>query len=1033
MKKMIKKFWGVGLIVILLSSLFVVGAPVSAADPLNWEGKLDTPSSLFKGLNPGSDVFDFAFSGSTGYAATGAALLQTGTGGGMWSDITARLPAGLGVDYVAMAPDDPNVVVVGDATPTGGACLAISVNGGATFTSMGVVMSQTGSAPVASLQGIAVSPVVTGGVRYIVAYGADAAGAGLYFYNYGSGVGFWFNAIIDGGLGRFPTLSATTNVCAAFEFSPNFASDYMATTLVKDDSDVLTYNIMSFNQYLWNATVAAGYPSTIYASAGNITINKADIGLLPDYDGSDDSLRIAFFGLAMTDTEGATGEIGGVWRAIDSAPPAKIYGSSVIGSGTGIASVATDGTNLAAGAYLTNNVFRSADPLAASPTFLGARNYKKIGVDDVAGGDQNDTVILKFDGATLYGAKIGDASCISKSTDYGNVWNDFTLLDNTITTADDIYMSATGDPWYLAAHGGGIAAIYRMSAFSVTRVLCVYPADATGLSLRGLATDGNLIYSFDNTAPMLTIFYSMDGGLAKWNKRSNTPAAIADLAVESQQVIYIGNAINIYKSINAGFTWGVPVNSKLVGNTVNDIESLGEGKVLVGGSNGGVVYSTDSGATWTAALGVLGGGPQLVTATGLSAGDFIFAADKGGKAVNRCQIGPSNPVGEFKSMNHPAAVNGEKITGFRLTNGVLYTISANLTQPTYINRTLAPAIPGTHIGIFWGTQYSETGVDLTIGLNSLQTSSGAPGDIMLYGVAATMGFFGPNVQYFQDTMALSGPVLKGPVDKDKIEIIAQLTGAVQAVNFTWARLSKATGYMLFVALDANFFEMVGGFPLAVNSAADPVSSIQGGGILAPVFLPGNTYYWRVSASTPIGSAFSETRSFTVQPTAATVPTIGGPVSGTSVTTLKPAFSWTPVSGTTSYKFQLSEGTAFAAPIYDGEVSVAGAQLPLTVTLEDGKTYFWRVKALAPVEGDWSSIANFTVALPVVTTPTPPVTITQVPAPSFTITQPPATSIVMPTTPPDEVINPAYIWVIIIIGAVLVIAVIVLIVRTRRSV
>jgi len=104
-----------------------------------------------------------------------------------------------------------------------------------------------------------------------------------------------------------------------------------------------------------------------------------------------------------------------------------------------------------------------------------------------------------------------------------------------------------------------------------------------------------------------------------------------------------------------------------------------------------------------------------------------------------------------------------------------------------------------------------------------------------------------------------------------------------------------------------------------------------------------------------------------------------------------------------------------------------------VTLEDGKTYFWRVKALAPVEGDWSSIANFTVALPVETSTTPQVTVTQVPAPSFTITQPPATSIVMPTQPPDEVINPAYIWVIIIIGAVLVIAVIVLIVRTRRSV
>lgn len=1025
MKKIIKKFWGVGLIVVLLSSLFVVAAPVSAADPLNWEMKIDAPSAIFYGLASGTDVLDYAFSGTTGYAAIGTKLLQTSNGGGMWADITSRLPAGVlvTVDYVTLAPDDANVVLVADATPAAGVAVAISVNGGATFTSMGTI-SGPATGVVTAINGIAVSPVVTGGVRYIVVNGIDAGGnAGVFYYNYGAGVGFWYNAVTDA---TFSTLPTGSNTCPAFEFSPSFASDYMAVALLQNGTNDLDLHILSFNSFKWDATVAAGYPSQVYNGVGAVTVNKADIALLPDYDGSDESLRIAFIG-ASIDDGGAGNEIGGVWRALDSAVPQKIYGSTTIGSSVGIASLATDGTNLAAGAYATNNVLRSADPLSTTPTFLTARNYKKIGVEDPL---VNDTIILKFDGSTLYGAKKGDASAISKSVDYGNVWNDFTLLDNAITTPDDIYMSAAGDPWYLAAHDGTTAAIYRMSAFTVTRVLCVYPTDATGLYLRGLPSDGNVIYGFDNTAPMTTIFYSADGGTTRWYKRSNTPAAIADLAVESAQVIYIGNSINVYKSINAGFTWGLPVNCQLTGaNSVFSIVSLGEGKVLVGGTAGGVVYSTDSGTTWTKTLGVFFGGNMLVAANGLAAGSFIFAADKNNTNVWRCEIGPSNPVGEFKTMNAPSAAAGEVNTGMAFTNGVLYVISANAGPTTYVNRTLAPAIPGTHTSIFWGTQYSEGGLRLNVGTNSLQTSSGAPGDIMLYGFDSIL----KAVYYYQDTMALTGPKLIGPPDKEKIEIVSQLTGAAQAVNFTWSRLSKATGYLLFVALDANFNETIGGFPQAVPSTRDPVSYIAASNLIAPVFLPGNTYYWRVSASTPIGSAFSETRSFTVQPTAATVPNIIAPGSGVSVDNLKPAFSWSPVSGTTSYQFQLSEGTAFAAPIYDAEVSVAGAQLPLTVTLEDGKTYFWRVKALAPVEGDWSAIANFTVALPVETTAEPPVTVTNAPPITVTIPPaPPATSIVVP--PPEEkVINPAYIWVIIIIGAVLVIAVIVLIVRTRRSV
>jgi len=132
-----------------------------------------------------------------------------------------------------------------------------------------------------------------------------------------------------------------------------------------------------------------------------------------------------------------------------------------------------------------------------------------------------------------------------------------------------------------------------------------------------------------------------------------------------------------------------------------------------------------------------------------------------------------------------------------------------------------------------------------------------------------------------------------------------------------------------------------------------------------------------------------------------------------------------------YQFQLSADPAFATTLVDEQLANAGI-MP-AVTLERGKTYFWRVKALLPVDGDWSTVANFMVAK-AAAAPTPPVVIEQTPAPVINIpAAPPAQVIEIPPAPAVEKIAPAYIWAIIIIGAVLVIAVIVLIVRTRRSV
>jgi hypothetical protein len=194
----------------------------------------------------------------------------------------------------------------------------------------------------------------------------------------------------------------------------------------------------------------------------------------------------------------------------------------------------------------------------------------------------------------------------------------------------------------------------------------------------------------------------------------------------------------------------------------------------------------------------------------------------------------------------------------------------------------------------------------------------------------------------------------------------------------------------------------------------------------------NECAFAVSAAKPMSSGFSAMPGweFTLQAGEAAVPIIDSPVAGAKGVSDKPAFSWIPVTNTTKYQFQLSEGTAFAVPMVD-ETTMTTA-IVINITLEPGKTYFWRVKALEPVESDWSAIGSFTVAVPEEPAP-PPITVTQQAPPQITVTTPAPPPAVTYQPPAEEKIAPAYIWAIIIIGAVLVIAVIVLIVRTRRSV
>ena len=85
---------------------------------------------------------------------------------------------------------------------------------------------------------------------------------------------------------------------------------------------------------------------------------------------------------------------------------------------------------------------------------------------------------------------------------------------------------------------------------------------------------------------------------------------------------------------------------------------------------------------------------------------------------------------------------------------------------------------------------------------------------------------------------------------------------------------------------------------------------------------------------------------------------------------------------------LADNVALDSPLVD--VTVKSAAFAVTKELDYGKTYYWTIKPIAPVEGNWSALANFTVKeKPVpVPAPAPPIVIEEVPAPEIEVVAPP---------------------------------------------
>ncbi len=151
-------------------------------------------------------------------------------------------------------------------------------------------------------------------------------------------------------------------------------------------------------------------------------------------------------------------------------------------------------------------------------------------------------------------------------------------------------------------------------------------------------------------------------------------------------------------------------------------------------------------------------------------------------------------------------------------------------------------------------------------------------------------------------------------------------------EFSWERVTITSTYRIQFSQDIAFTTKIE--VTTANPSYTPTDATK---------FPDGAWYWRVRVETPApASEYSEIRSFTKQwASADNAPLLSSPADGATVAFYDaPVFSWLPVTGAASYRFQIAASAdGFDAPRYN-QITLAPAHQP-TAKLTNG-AYYWRV-------------------------------------------------------------------------------------------
>jgi hypothetical protein len=998
MKKKISKILGVALTVVLLTSLMAATVPVSALT-LSW-GAEKSPATLVENtIVTNINILDIATSGSTVYVCTDNSdypLLKSTDAGETWANMktSTSFPSGVSVKAIGVASDDVDVIAIVTSADE----VEYSTNGGSSWSDLDA--PATG----AELDDVDVSPGTT---RYIAVSGNVSGAAELWTlratmaqnwtarYAVGNGV--------TGGAGGQLTAKAV-------KISPNFVTDKIILVITGGSTNsTLQAFRYETGAETWNGNISFfGTDWGTGVSLESITggLAAADIALPESYLGTDENERLAFTAVAGTTTGG------GVVRVVDNY--AKGFSTWNAGDEGKIGSLAYhEAGKIIAGVYDDNKVYKFADPMATTPKADRINTLKQPG-------GTSKTVVRWAGDTAVAGTSGTGTSAFAVSTDDGYAWNDFSLIDTTLNAFSDVAPSADGSVVYLATNDGTNTSIWR-KASRWTRVLNL--AGVTSAIVRIAPDDADVVYVADTASQDMWV--SKDAGDTSWKTipcyKLGSGDTIVDLAVESADVAYVIDDDGVSKTTNAGASWGTqerPTDAV----TPYMITMASNGDILVGTTEGYVAYSKDGGSTFErttdAGTPETGKGCQVIPDDDYASNNTIYVGI--GTDVKRGKADKTSPFSTRGSLSG-------NVTGMAQVEEATYALTSTSTaSESRLYRSLKLETADTSDAAEWSYASTSRGF-----LNAPQALKLSVSDTSskLWAIDTA----GDALYSFTDVIALAGPTLDKPADEASVPVNPG-TGRSYDITFIFKRYSDSDidEMQLQIATDSEFNAVIYDRTFTgINT--DTIAKVIGPtGQTNQVaeFMPGETYYWRVRTGQqgPMYSPWSEARSFTVEDIAEPF-AISGPAAGASDVSLTPTLVWSQYPGAIRYQVELSEDPTFA--ILEWSYNVDSTFYKLSEPLKYSTTYYWRVRGVTAEPylvgrnwvtpaGEWATGVFTTMAEPEEEEPT-------------VVTVPGETEVKVVEVPVQtQAPIPAYLlWTIVGVGAVLVIALIVLIVRTRR--
>ncbi len=594
---------------------------------------------------------------------------------------------------------------------------------------------------------------------------------------------------------------------------------------------------------------------------------------------------------------------------------------------------------------------------------------------------------------TATGAAI--ATTFSISPDYAN---DDTLLMGD--SADGVFRSTdTGSTWKQIPAGVDVAA----GAGTCYVAFDVDYANNSTVYTAGAGTDDvyRLVVGTD------TSWKRIDSGTStSWPAASTAGAAITGIAAGNGALYVADQGIGAVGAVTTDDSGTITVTIPAAG-ALGDATANVTGAATLAGVAADVTFPVGTTTIfWTAGTG------DTILVQAIAAANITGTWTRTGTSTAAITLDADGdafvtPTGGAFSL--PDATDNLTITGSTVTTGA--------TSPTA--RAVLRAInPTANVVSPYGPFFEAMNKEWTAGANTgIRRTTSADGNNMLWTVKTDNAIW-----TYEDT-ATTAPTLTSPKDGFS-------TGRATIADLSWVKVPSATKYYVWYALDSSFkinkVQVAGG-----STAAARITGLESG----------KTYYWKVSVwdAKPSLSPWSEVRSLTTGIGAAEWNPFSNadgvaPAAGVSGVQLMPVFQWNAADWADSFELQIGTKPDLGKDGYLSTVlvnKIKGTALSSTVWASDieldyATTYYWQVRAVsATSKSVWGRGAFTTIETAAV--PVTPLAPTVIPAPKVEITIPPA----LPAPAPAPILPAVYVWTIVGIGAALVIAVIILIVRTRR--